>query len=77
MRAKSREDVKILIEISMDAKEADEVINENYNFKTVNEKVAFLKGMFDFNINGYGQAEPNETTYLIMLEVIINTRGRC
>lgn len=43
MEAKSREVIKALIELSPNVDEADKVINENYGFKSISEKMAFLK----------------------------------
>lgn len=70
---KSREVVKLLIELSPNVQEADKVINENYNFRSIQEKVAFLKGMFDIQIVGHEKDEPDVTTYFAMLRTIINT----
>ena len=70
---KSREVVKILIELSPNVEEADKVINDNYNFRSIQEKVAFLKGMFDIEIVGHEKDEPDATTYFVMLQTIINT----
>lgn len=72
MEAKSREVVKLLIELSPNADEADKVINENYDFKSICEKVAFLKGMFGVEVVGHEKDEPDETTYFAMLTTIIN-----
>lgn len=72
MEARSREVVKALIELSPNVDEADKVIDENYDFKSIREKVAFLKGMFDAQIVGHENDEPNEMTYFAMLHTIIN-----
>ncbi|MBQ2916935.1 MAG: hypothetical protein IJE59_01990 [Clostridia bacterium] len=68
----SREIVKTLIETAPNVEKADEVINENYDFKSIGEKVAFLKGMFDVKIVGHENDEPDEMTYFAMLSAIIN-----
>lgn len=68
----SREAIKTLIEIAPNVDEADKVINENYGFKSIREKVAFLKGMFDVQIVGHETDEPDETTYFAMLETVIH-----
>lgn len=70
MRA-SRDVVKILIELSPNVNEADKVINENYGFESIREKVAFLKGMFDVEIIGHKHDEPDEMTYWALLHTII------
>lgn len=78
MEAKSREAIKTLIELSPNVDEADKVINENYGFKSIGEKIAFLKGMFDVIIisvddpDGFSKEESDEVTYLAMLNTIIN-----
>lgn len=66
----SRDEVKIMIELSSTVEEADEIIKENYDFETTEEKVAFLKGMFDIEIVGHTD-ETDETTYYSMLYTII------
>ena len=78
MEAKSREVIKALIELSPNVDEADKVINENYGFKSIGEKMAFLKGMFDVVIisvddgDGVSKEESDEMTYRAMLNTIIN-----
>lgn len=71
MKASRREVVKTLIELSANVNEADKVINDNYDFKSIREKVAFLKGMFDVQIVGHEKDEPDEMTYFAMLRSII------
>lgn len=66
-----REQVKILLETATSVEEADEVITKNYDFKSIQEKVAFLKGMFDIEFVGHKE-EPDEMTYFAMLATIIN-----
>lgn len=78
MEAKSREVIKALIELSPNVDEADKVINENYGFKSIGEKMAFLKGMFDVVIisvddaDSVSKEESDEITYRAMLNTIIN-----
>lgn len=43
------DEVKALIKISKTFEEADNVINRFYKFKTYDEKIAFLLGLFDIN----------------------------
>lgn len=77
----SREMVKTLIEISPSVEEADKVIEENYGFKTIGEKLAFLKGMFDVEVisvhdaDGTGKEESDKMTYFSMLNTILITGG--
>ena len=79
MEARSREVIKILIELSPNVEEADKVINENYGFKGIDEKMAFLKGMFDVELiskndaTGISKEKSAEMTYWAMLNAIIST----
>lgn len=68
----SKEQVKILLETARTVEEADEVINKNFDFKSIREKVAFLKGMFDVQIIGHEEKEPDEMDYYSMLATIIS-----
>ena len=68
----SRGQIKILLETSGTVEEADEVINKYFDFESVREKVAFLKGMFDIQIVGHEEKEPDEMDYFSMLATIIN-----
>lgn len=75
----SREKIKLLIELSPTVEEADKIINENYNFKTIGEKIAFLKGMFDVKLvskddaKGVSEEESAKMDYWALLGTIINT----
>ena len=79
MEARTRKVVKTLIELSPDVAEADKVIKENYNFKSIGEKIAFLKGMFDVDIVSKRDAykiskeRSAEIDYWAMLNAIIIT----
>ena len=79
MEARTRKVVKTLIELSPDVAEADKVIKENYNFKSIGEKIAFLKGMFDVDIVSKCDADKiskersAEMDYWAMLNAIIIT----
>ena len=76
---KQKEVVKSLIEMSPNVEEADKIINENYNFKTIGEKMAFLKGMFDVELiskhdaDSITEEKSAEMDYWVMLNTIINT----
>lgn len=75
---KTRTRIKILIETSPNVEEADRVINEIYNFKTIDEKIAFLKGMFDVKLvskhdgGGISEEKSTEMDYWTMLNAIIS-----
>lgn len=68
----SREQVKILLETARTVEEADEVINKKFDFESIREKVAFLKGMFDVQLIGREENEPDEMDYFSMLATIIS-----
>lgn len=78
MKASRRELIKTLIELSPNAEEADKVINENYNFKSIGEKMAFLKGMFDVKLvskhdaDGTSEEKSAEMDYWAMLNAIVS-----
>lgn len=78
MEACSRKVIKTLIELSPNVEEADKVINENYNFKSIGKKIAFLKGMFDVELvskhdaDGISEEKSAEMDYWAMLNTIIN-----
>lgn len=63
----SREMVKTLILISTSVEEADKVIEENYDFKTFDEKIAFLQGMFDVKVIDVHDADGNLIRWPIFL----------
>ncbi|WP_299235804.1 hypothetical protein [uncultured Bacteroides sp.] len=67
-----RNQIKILLETSKTVAEADEVINNYFNFGSIKEKIAFLKGMFDVQIIGHEEKEPDEMDYFSMLATIIS-----
>ncbi len=77
----SREMVKTLIKISTSAEEADKVIEDNYDFQTFREKIAFLKGMFDVKVvdvhdaEGTEKEESDRMTYFSLLLTVLATEG--
>lgn len=74
-----RERVKALIELSTSVEEADEIII-NEGFIAVREKIAFLKGMFDFTLIGRFREENlstkkrEEMDYYSILSAIISAK---
>ena len=66
--------VKALIELSNTIEEADKVIEEHTNLKTVKEKIAFLKGMFDWEIIDQKETDSDEMIYQIALDAIISEK---
>ena len=73
----SRELVKSLIIMSASVEEADRVIEYNYGFRTVGEKIAFLNGMFDVRLvskhdgDGVSEEESAKMDYYALLDTII------
>ncbi len=75
----NREKIRMLILLSKDVEEADTVI-KNEGFVEVKEKLAFLKGMFDFaligrrdDINVNSEAS-DKMDYYAILSTILNSR---
>ena len=65
-----RKKAKVLLETATTVEEADEIINENFAFESIQEKIAFLKGMFDVEVIGH-EGENTEMDYFAMLATII------
>lgn len=70
----SLEAIKALIELSSTVEAADEVINEHFRFKSVKEKIAFLKGMFEVEVIDAKKDDSDELIYNCMLNAIINAK---
>lgn len=68
----NRELIKILIETAQTVDEADDVICQIDGLESIREKIAFLKGMFDVQIIGHEEKEPDEMDYFSMLATIIS-----
>ena len=66
----TQEALKTLIEVSTSVEIADEIINRYY--KTIPEKVSFLKENFPVTIYN----EPDEDTYQAMLSNIIDEKWK-
>ena len=68
MEKLNREDLKLLIEISPNFEEANKLIEEQMNFSTTKEKIAFLKGMFDVGvIIDQKPDDSDELIYILLL----------
>lgn len=78
-RKVQRERVRILIQFSPTIEEADKVV-ESQGFYAVREKLAYLKGMFDFTLVGRNDNESisdeqrDTMDYYSFLDAIINSR---
>lgn len=72
MKASKREKTKILIELSENVDEADNEVKKFLGDNpSLNEKIAFLRGMFDVEIVGHSY---DEMSYYAMLSAIINAK---
>lgn len=75
----NREKIRMLILLSRDVEEADSVIS-GVGLDTVREKIAFLRGMFDFaligrkNRNNAEDDTSERMDYYAILATIINSR---
>jgi hypothetical protein len=76
----NREQVKMLIELSEDVIEADGIIEKYVGLKSIKEKLAFLKGMFDFQLiarqdgKDIDEATSEKIDYYAILNAILNSR---
>lgn len=67
-----RNQIKLLIELSSTVEEADKVLSEKACLKSLSEKLAFLRGMFDeIEIVGRDNTETDELRYMLWLHSII------
>ena len=74
MKEMKRQNVKALIELSNTVEEANEVIEKYTDLETVKEKIAFLKGMFDWEIIDKKETDSDEMIYNIALNAIISKK---
>lgn len=65
-----------MIELAPSVDESDRVIDEEYGFKSIGEKVAFLRGMFDVEVVGHEKDEHDGDAYFAMLGTIINKQPK-
>lgn len=69
---KTLSEIRFLILASPDAASANKIISDNYNFITLAEKLAFLKGMFGTELIGKVKNNLNEETYFDILNNILS-----
>lgn len=75
----NRERVRALIELSNSVEQADEIITRE-GFVSVKEKIAFLRGMFDFTVIGrhredsLSEEDRDKMDYYSILSAIINAK---
>lgn len=76
----NRARVKALIELSSSVQEADEIITKYEGIVSVKEKIAFLRGMFDFKVIGrhreesLTEEERDKMDYYSILSAVINAK---
>ncbi len=68
---KSKEVIKTLIRTARSVGAADRIIVENYGFDTVEEKIAFVRGMFDVEATIDKQYTKDNQTYFSLLHEVI------
>ena len=71
-KERTRDQVKVLIELSSTIEEAKEVVNQELRKDaTVKEKIAFLKGMYECDVIDAKEDDSDELIYDLMLNAII------
>ena len=71
-----REKIKTLIELSTSFEKADAVLSEYTNYRTDEERIAYLQGMFDCKIIGRSGGNDTHTDYIALLTAIVNEKWR-
>ena len=71
MNQLDRMEIKVLIDISLNEKEADRIIEEKTGFTTYREKMAFLMGMYDTQIAFKNPKDYSEDDYWALLYVVV------
>ncbi|GAB6392090.1 MAG: hypothetical protein MdMp014T_1463 [Treponematales bacterium] len=74
--ARNREAIKLLIELAESDAEADKILAEE--FPSVEERYAFLRGAFDFDVPfaDNGRADEVGPNYKAVLSAIVNRKWR-
>lgn len=70
-----REKIKTLIELATSFEQADAVIKDYTTYKTDEERIAYLQGMFDCKIIERSVSDAH-TDYVALLTAIINQKWR-
>jgi len=71
----NRDVIETMIGSSPSPENADELINQQYGFKTIREKIAFLQGMFDIRVVDQSEDITDEYLYFSMLTLILMING--
>ena len=69
---KTLAEIKLMILSSQDVIAANNIIDENYDFVTFGEKIAFLKGMFGAELFGKLTPASEQITYFAMLSKLLS-----
>ena len=70
-----RDKIKTLIELATSFEQADEIIKKHTDFSSDEERIAYLKGMFDCKILGRNVRDAH-TDYVALLTAIVNQKWR-
>lgn len=70
-----REKIKTLIEVSTSFEKADEILSKYTEYKTDEERIAYLQGMFDCKIVGRSISDVH-TDYVALLTAIVDEKWR-
>lgn len=68
-----REQIKALLELSASVEEAKEIMDKYVGYNTIEEKIAFLNGMFGHEII-FREVESTEADYVALLASIVNKK---
>ena len=70
-----RNKIKTLIELATSFEQADTVMNDYTDFMSDQERIAYLRGMFDCKIIGRSVSDAH-TDYVALLTAIVNQKWR-
>lgn len=70
-----REQIKTLLELATTFDKADQILNDYSDCNTDEEKIAYLRGMFNCKIVGRN-VEDIHTDYVALLTTIVNQKWR-
>lgn len=71
------EDVKNLLEMATTVEKVEQIMSEHTAFETLEEKIDFLKDMFEVKIVAETADSDKEITYYAILNAIVTKKFRC
>ena len=71
----SRDVIATMIKSAPSPESVDQLINQQYGFQTICEKIAFLQGMFDIRVVDQSEDITDEYLYFSMLTLILTFGG--